>query len=87
MLGLNCIVALVIGGLAGFVAGRVLRGKGYGIIGNVVLGLVGSIVGSLVFGLLGFGAAGLLGRIVASSVGAVLFIMLLRVFVDAEFAR
>jgi uncharacterized membrane protein YeaQ/YmgE (transglycosylase-associated protein family) len=87
MLGLNCIVSLIVGGLAGLVAGRVLRGKGYGIVGNVLLGLVGSFVGGLVFGLFGMGANCIVGRLVVSAIGAIVFIVLVRVFMDADFAR
>ncbi|GAB4575441.1 MAG: hypothetical protein Kow0077_26930 [Anaerolineae bacterium] len=86
MPGFNCIVALIVGGLAGMVAGRVIRGKGYGIPGNIVLGWIGSIVGSMAFGLLGFGSRGLFGQFLVATVGAVLFIVLIRIFMDSEFA-
>lgn len=83
---INCIVWLIVGGLAGTVAGRLIRGKGYGLVGDVGLGLVGSIVGNFVLGLLGLGATGLLGGFVASAVGAVIFVLAIRVFVDSKFA-
>ena len=44
---------IVIGILAGFLAGKIMRGKGYGVLMDLVLGLVGSVLGGLVFGLLG----------------------------------
>ena len=49
----NLILALVAGGIAGYIAGRVIRGEGYGVVGNILLGLVGSIIGRILFALLG----------------------------------
>ncbi|MFC1959104.1 GlsB/YeaQ/YmgE family stress response membrane protein [Chloroflexota bacterium] len=87
----NLIVTLIVGGLAGYIAGRVLRGTGYGIVGNVLLGLVGSFIGSIVFGLLGLrwidGLCFIGGRLLVSAVGAVVFIVLIRIFVDSSFAN
>ncbi|MBN2472246.1 MAG: GlsB/YeaQ/YmgE family stress response membrane protein [Anaerolineae bacterium] len=84
---LNCVVSLLVGGLAGLIAGRVIRGAGYGIVGNVLLGLMGSFVGSLTFSFFGLGARGLGGHFLVATAGAVLFVVLIRVFVDGEFAR
>jgi uncharacterized membrane protein YeaQ/YmgE (transglycosylase-associated protein family) len=83
----NCILTLAVGGLAGYIAGRVLRGKDFGIIGNMVIGLLGSIVGSVAFALLGLQAWGLGGQFMIATVGAVLFIALVRIFIDSEFAK
>lgn len=84
---LSCIISLIVGGLAGLIAGRVIRGAGYGIVGNVLLGLMGSLVGGFAFSLLGLGARGLFGQFLVSTVGAVLFIVIVRVFLDSDFAR
>lgn len=84
---INCVVALVVGGLAGLIAGRVIRGAGYGLGGNILLGLVGSFVGSLAFGLMGLGTRGIGGQFLVATIGAVLFVVLIRVFVDKDFAR
>ena len=46
---------IAIGILAGFLAGQIMRGKGYGLVIDLLLGLVGSVVGGFVFGLLGLG--------------------------------
>ena len=70
---------VVVGLLAGWLAGQVMRGSGYGLIGDIVLGIVGAFIGGLVFSVLMPGSsAGLLGSIVVAFIGAVLLIGLLR---------
>ncbi|MBC7870594.1 MAG: GlsB/YeaQ/YmgE family stress response membrane protein [Chitinophagaceae bacterium] len=71
----------------GFLAGKVLRGRGYGPVGDGLLGLGGGIVGSLLFGLLGIGSGGLFLGIVAGVVGAVVLVYLVRLVSDSNFAR
>lgn len=70
---------IVIGLVAGFLAGKIMKGSGYGILGDIVVGLIGSVVGGFVAGLFFVGSTGLLGSIVISVIGACLFIFLLRV--------
>jgi uncharacterized membrane protein YeaQ/YmgE (transglycosylase-associated protein family) len=69
---------LVIGAVAGWLAGQVMRGSGFGLLGDIVVGIVGSLIGGLVFGLLGIYTYGLVGRIVMATVGAVLLLYLVR---------
>jgi uncharacterized membrane protein YeaQ/YmgE (transglycosylase-associated protein family) len=69
---------LVIGILAGWLAGKIMRGRGYGLLLDLLLGIVGSMLGGLVFGLLGLYAAGLIGRLVVATAGAVLLIYIAR---------
>ena len=70
---------LIVGLIAGWLAGQVMKGGGYGIIGDIVLGIVGAFLGGLVAGLLGFtGQAGMLGSILVAFIGAVLLIALVR---------
>lgn len=82
---LQCLWVLVVGGTAGFLAGHVIRGRGYNPVGNVLLGMAGFFVGSLLFGRLG--NAGLCGAVLVSFAGAVILILLVRVFLDEDFAR
>lgn len=70
--------SLIVGGVAGWLAGQLMKGGGYGLVVNIVLGLVGGIVGDLVFGVLGLDATHVIGRIICATVGAVLLIMLAR---------
>ena len=69
---------ICIGILAGFLAGKIMRGKGYGVLMDLLLGLVGSIVGGVVFGLLGLHAYGMVGQLVIATAGAVILVWLVR---------
>jgi len=69
---------IIIGIIAGWLAGKIMRGRGYGVLIDLLLGIVGSILGGFVFGLLGLYAAGLVGRLVVATAGAVLLIFVAR---------
>jgi len=68
---------LIIGGLAGWCAGMLSKGSGFGILGNVIVGIVGAFIGQLGFGLLGIAAYSFVGRFVFAFVGALVFTWLL----------
>jgi uncharacterized membrane protein YeaQ/YmgE (transglycosylase-associated protein family) len=73
------IVWIVVGLIAGWLAGLVMKGGGYGIIVDIILGIVGGIVGGWVFGLLGIGAGGgMIGSIIVAFVGAVILVGITR---------
>jgi uncharacterized membrane protein YeaQ/YmgE (transglycosylase-associated protein family) len=78
MSGTNLIWFLLIGLAAGFLASKMMRGKGYGLIGDLVIGIVGAFLGGWIFGLLNISAGGLIGLLVTAFVGAVVLIWLLR---------
>jgi uncharacterized membrane protein YeaQ/YmgE (transglycosylase-associated protein family) len=82
---LQCLWVIIVGGTAGFLAGQVIRGKGYNPVGNVLLGMAGFFVGSLLFGRLG--QAGLCGAILVSFAGALVLILGVRLFLDKDFAK
>ncbi|HSP14592.1 MAG TPA: GlsB/YeaQ/YmgE family stress response membrane protein [Thermoanaerobaculia bacterium] len=69
---------LLIGLIAGWLAGQVMRGGGYGVIGDMIVGVIGALIGGWLFGLLGISAGGLIGSLITAFVGAVLLILLLR---------
>jgi uncharacterized membrane protein YeaQ/YmgE (transglycosylase-associated protein family) len=69
---------ICIGILAGFLAGKIMRGKGYGVLIDLVLGLVGAILGGFVFGLLGLYSYGIVGQLVIATAGAVILIWVVR---------
>ncbi len=71
---------LVIGLVAGALASFVMRGGGYGIVGDIIVGLVGAFIGGFVMSLLGLGGSGLLWEIVVAFIGACILIALLRAF-------
>jgi uncharacterized membrane protein YeaQ/YmgE (transglycosylase-associated protein family) len=69
---------IVVGLIAGWLTGQLMRGRGYGCITNLVLGMIGALVGGLVAGLFIRGDAGFLGSIVVATLGAVLFVAIVR---------
>jgi len=69
---------LIIGIIAGWLAGHITRGKGFGLLGNMIMGIIGALVGGFLFGLLGLSAHGFIGSLIAATVGAVVFIFLVR---------
>jgi uncharacterized membrane protein YeaQ/YmgE (transglycosylase-associated protein family) len=64
--------------IAGWLAGLVMKGGGYGIEGDLVVGVLGAVLGGFLFGALGISAGGFAGSIVVATVGAVVLIFLLR---------
>jgi len=74
----HLLLFLVIGVVAGFLAGKIMRGAGYGLVGDLIIGVIGSFIGVWVFGLLGIAAGGILGLLVASVVGALLLLYVIR---------
>jgi uncharacterized membrane protein YeaQ/YmgE (transglycosylase-associated protein family) len=71
---------IIVGLIAGFLAGKVMKGGGYGVLMDIILGMLGAIVGGWLFGLLGISAGGgLIGGILVAFVGAVFLIWLTRV--------
>ena len=68
---------LIVGLVAGFFASRMMRGGGYGVIGDIVVGIIGAFIGGCVSGLLGIGGSyRLIGSIVIAFLGACLLIAL-----------
>ena len=77
---MNVIWFLIIGALAGFLAGKLTQGEGFGAIGNLIVGIVGAVLGGFAFGLLGMGPGNLLGELLTAVVGALIFLFLLSRF-------
>jgi len=71
---------LLIGIAAGWLAGQVMRGGGFGLVGDLIVGVVGALLGGFLFGLLGLSADGLIGSLVTATVGAIALLWLLRFF-------
>jgi uncharacterized membrane protein YeaQ/YmgE (transglycosylase-associated protein family) len=81
---MNFLWFILIGGVAGWLAGQIMSGKGYGILGDIVLGIVGGVVGGWLFGILGIGGGGLIGSLVTALVGAVILIWIVRMIKKAS---
>ena len=71
---------IIIGSVAGVLAGKIMRGGGFGLLINLVVGIIGGLLGCWVFGLLGIAAGGILGSLITSVVGAVLLLWILSLF-------
>ena len=69
---------ILIGIAAGWLAGQILKGGGYGLVGDLIVGVIGALLGGWLFGLAGIAAGGLIGRLVVATIGAVVLILLLR---------
>jgi uncharacterized membrane protein YeaQ/YmgE (transglycosylase-associated protein family) len=76
------IKAIIVGLIAGWLAGKLMRGYGYGAVADILLGLVGGIVGSLIFGVFGLHAYHAIGSITVSTIGAMLLVGASRVMRD-----
>jgi uncharacterized membrane protein YeaQ/YmgE (transglycosylase-associated protein family) len=69
---------LLVGLVAGWLAGQLMKGSGYGVIGDILLGVVGAFVGGFLFRLVGLSAHGTLGSIVMATIGAMVLVALAR---------
>jgi uncharacterized membrane protein YeaQ/YmgE (transglycosylase-associated protein family) len=68
------IIMVLIGAAAGWLAGKITKGRGFGIAGNIAIGIIGAVIGGLILGVLGFGAHGLIARLITATIGAVILI-------------
>lgn len=71
---------IIIGLIAGWLAGVVGRGRGFGCLADIILGLIGAVVGGWIFTKLGIAAGGVLGSLAAAFVGAVVLVAIARLF-------
>jgi uncharacterized membrane protein YeaQ/YmgE (transglycosylase-associated protein family) len=78
LIGIGPILWVIIGLIAGWAAGKIMKGSGYGVVIDIVLGVVGALVGGLLLGILGIHAEGLIGTIIVAIIGAVFLIWLSR---------
>lgn len=75
---INLIVFLIIGAIAGWLAGQIMKGSGYGLVGNILMGVIGAVVGGFLFDLLNVGGGGLIWQIFSATIGAVVVIWVAR---------
>ena len=74
----NLILFLLVGLVAGWLAGRIMKGKGFGLVGDLVVGVIGAFIGGWAFGLLGLFPAGIVGTLITATIGAVILLWLIR---------
>ena len=73
------IIFLAIGAVAGWLAGTLMKGGGFGLVGNIAVGIVGAVIGGFVFDLLGISAGGLIGSIITATAGAAILLFAISV--------
>jgi len=69
---------ILIGIAAGWLAGQIMKGGGFGLVGDLIVGVIGALLGGFLFGLLGLAATGLLGSLITATVGSMVLIAGLR---------
>ena len=69
---------LIIGMIAGWLAGNITKGSGFGLIGDLVVGIIGSFVGGFLFSLSGLSAYGTIGEIIMATIGAIVLLWIVR---------
>jgi len=74
---------LIIGAVAGWLAGQLTRGHGFGLLGDVVVGIIGAMVGGFLFGLIGLRSFSLIGSLVTATVGAAVLLYVVRLLKTA----
>lgn len=73
------IIWLIVGAVAGWLAGLVVRGGGFGLVGNIIVGIIGAFLGGWLFGLGGISiGAGIINTIFTAFIGAVVLLLLVR---------
>jgi uncharacterized membrane protein YeaQ/YmgE (transglycosylase-associated protein family) len=68
---------IIIGVVAGFLAGTVVKGRGFGLLGNLIIGIIGALLGGFIFNVLGIATYNLIGALVCAFVGSVVLLLLL----------
>ena len=77
----SLLVILFIGAVAGWLAGQIVQGTGFGLIGDIVIGIVGAFIASWLFPQLGLHlGAGIIASIIVAAIGAVLLLVIVRLF-------
>ncbi len=75
----SLLVILLIGAIAGWLAGQIVQGTGFGLVGDIIIGIVGAFIASWLFPQLGLHlGAGIVAQIIAATIGAVLLLLIMR---------
>ncbi len=77
---MNFLIFIIIGAIAGWLAGLIMKGGGFGFLINVLLGIIGGFVGGWLFGVLGIGMGGSFGPFITSVVGAIVVLFIAGLF-------
>ena len=76
---MELLVFLIVGAIAGWLAGQIVKGGGFGLIGDIVVGIVGAFIAGFLFPRLGISlGAGIVGEIIAAAIGAIILLLVIR---------
>jgi uncharacterized membrane protein YeaQ/YmgE (transglycosylase-associated protein family) len=85
---MGLILFIVIGALAGWLAGQFMRGNGFGLIGDIIVGVIGAFIGGYLFRAAGVElGGGLIGSLIVAFVGAILLLFVVRLFTGRRDGR
>jgi uncharacterized membrane protein YeaQ/YmgE (transglycosylase-associated protein family) len=75
----SLIVIIIIGAIAGWIAGQVVRGGGFGLVGDIVVGIIGALVAGWLFPRIGLSlGGGIIGAIISAAIGAIIVLVIVR---------
>lgn len=75
---MNILIWIVTGIIAGWLAGVLVKGSGFGILGDLIIGLIGGLLGGWLFGLFGVSASSWIGQVLVAAVGGVVLVLIIR---------
>ena len=75
---MNILIWIISGVVAGWIAGLLVRGRGFGLIGDLIVGLVGGLIGGWLAGLLGIQASSLIAQVLVAALGGVVLVAIIR---------
>jgi len=85
---MELLLFVVIGAIAGWLAGQFMRGNGFGLLGDIVVGIIGAFIGSYLFRAAGVElGGGMIGRVIVAFIGAVLLLFVVRLFTGRRSGR
>jgi len=70
---------LLVGLIAGWLAGKLMKGSGFGVLGDIVIGVIGAFIGGFLFRLVGIFAGGFIGSVIVATIGAVVLLYAVRI--------
>lgn len=76
----SIIIFLVIGAVAGWLAGQIVKGHGFGLVGNIVVGIVGAFIAGWLLPMLNLGLPGIIGSIIYAAIGAIILLFVIGLF-------
>ncbi len=81
---MNFLWYILIGIAAGWIAGQIMRGGGFGLIVNLIVGIIGGVLGGWIFGLLGMATTGIWGNLISATVGSILLLFIVSLFKKSD---